>query len=147
MTVGERIKQRRKELGYNAEYLANILGVSRSTMYRYENGDIEKLPTDVLEPLAKALQTTPAYLMGWVEISTATVHKEGISEPRFGGYMREEDFLAPYTPGKKKILVSQEHLKNAEELLALFSNLSDENQKEILEFAKYLKAKNSIEKN
>lgn len=65
MTVGERIKQRRKELGYNAEHLAAILGVSRSTMYRYENGDIDKLPVDVWEPLSHALQCTPAYLMGW----------------------------------------------------------------------------------
>ena len=37
-------------------------------MFRYENGDIEKLPIDILEPIAKALQTTPAHLMGWEEV-------------------------------------------------------------------------------
>lgn len=67
MEVGERIKQRRKELGYNADYLASKLGVSRSTIFRYEKGEIEKLPTEVLEKLAISLNTTPGYLMGWTE--------------------------------------------------------------------------------
>ena len=65
MTVGERIKARRKELDINADTLANVLGVSRSTVFRYENGDIEKFPTAILEPIARALHTSPAYLMGW----------------------------------------------------------------------------------
>lgn len=64
MTVGERIKARRKELGINAETLAEAIGASRATMYRYENGDIEKVPVQVLGPIADALNTTPAFLMG-----------------------------------------------------------------------------------
>mgnify|MGYP000934082311 FL=1 len=65
MRIGERIKQRRLELGYTADTLAKMLNKNRATIYRYENGDIENMPIDVLEPLAKALNTTPAYLMGW----------------------------------------------------------------------------------
>lgn len=65
MTIGDRIKQRRIELGLTADDLANRIGKSRATVYRYENGDIESFPTTVLEPLAEALQTTPANLMGW----------------------------------------------------------------------------------
>lgn len=64
MRIGERIKQRRLELGYTAEAIAKLLNKNRATIYRYENGDIENMPIDVLEPLAKALNTTPAYLMG-----------------------------------------------------------------------------------
>lgn len=67
MRIGERIKQRRLELGYTADALAKLLNKNRATIYRYENGDIENMPIDVLEPLAKALNTTPAYLMGWQE--------------------------------------------------------------------------------
>lgn len=70
MTVGERIKKRRKELGINADAIADALGVSRSTVFRYEKGDIEKLPVDVLEPIASILRTTPAYLMGWEDDPT-----------------------------------------------------------------------------
>lgn len=68
MTVGQRIKQRRKELKMSAEELARRLGKDRSTVFRYENGHIEKLPIDILEPIAKALGTTPQYLMGWEEV-------------------------------------------------------------------------------
>lgn len=52
----------------SAEELGNRLGKDRSTVFRYENGHIEKLPLDILEPIAKALQTTPEYLMGWEEV-------------------------------------------------------------------------------
>lgn len=65
MSVGERMKSRRKELKLNADYVAEKIGVSRSTIFRYEKGDIEKVPIDILEPLSKVLQTTPEYLMGW----------------------------------------------------------------------------------
>ena len=65
MTVGQRIKQRRKELKMSADELGSRLGVNRSTVFRYENGFIEKLPIDILKPIAQALQTTPQHLMGW----------------------------------------------------------------------------------
>ena len=65
MNIGSRIKMRRKEIGISAERLAEMLGKDRATVYRYENGDIENLPLSILEPIAKALNTTPAYLMGW----------------------------------------------------------------------------------
>lgn len=65
MTFGERIKQRRTELGFSVEEIAEQLGKNRATIYRYENNDIENFPITILEPLALALQTTPAYLMGW----------------------------------------------------------------------------------
>lgn len=65
MTTGERMKERRKELGLSAEYVAEKLGVSPATIYRYEKGDIEKMPGNILEPISRILRTTPAFLMGW----------------------------------------------------------------------------------
>ncbi|MDH6363702.1 repressor LexA [Enterococcus sp. PF1-24] len=67
MSVGERMKQRRKELGISADIVAKKLSVSRSTIFRYEKGDIEKLPTKILDDIADVLKTTPAYLMGWTD--------------------------------------------------------------------------------
>lgn len=69
MTTGARMKAQRKLLGIPIENIATALGVSVATVYRYENGEIEKVPGSILEPLAKVLQTTPAYLMGWEESS------------------------------------------------------------------------------
>lgn len=65
MTVGERLKRRRKELGMSAEAVAEKLGCSPSTVYRYENGEINKMGIDKLKPIAEAINTSPAYLMGW----------------------------------------------------------------------------------
>ena len=72
MDVGERIKYRRKQLGLSAEQIAAELGVSPATVYRYESNEIMNMRIDKLEPIAKALCTTPAYLMGWDD--TAGVH-------------------------------------------------------------------------
>ena len=58
MKVGQRIRKRRKELGLTAEQVAERLGKNRATIYRYESSGIENLPSAVLEPLAKVLQTT-----------------------------------------------------------------------------------------
>lgn len=65
MTIGERMKQRRKETGVPVGEVAKAMGVSVASVYRYEKGDIEKLPGNVLEALSTVLCTTPAYLMGW----------------------------------------------------------------------------------
>lgn len=65
MTIGERVKARRLELGLSVDEVAEALGKNRATIYRYESNEIEKLPTTVLEPLAKILKVTPGYLMGW----------------------------------------------------------------------------------
>lgn len=64
MTTGERIRQRRVELGLSADEVAEKIGVSRSTMFRYEQGAIEKIPYLKLMDIARALRTTWGYLMG-----------------------------------------------------------------------------------
>ena len=67
MTIGKRIRERRVACGLSVSDLAKQLGKNRSTVYRYESDEIENLPTDILEPIATALHTSPAYLMGWTE--------------------------------------------------------------------------------
>lgn len=69
-SVGDRIKERRKALGLSAEQLGELTGKDRATIYRYENGGIENMPITILEPLAKALRTTPDFLMGWTDDPT-----------------------------------------------------------------------------
>ncbi len=65
MSIGDRIKQRRLEIGLSVDQVAAKIGKNRATVYRYESSEIEKFPIDILSPLADALLTTPAYLMGW----------------------------------------------------------------------------------
>lgn len=70
--TGQRIKSRRKQKEMSADEVASKLGVSRSTIFRYENGHIEKVPANVLERLAEILDTTPTYLMGWDDDSNTS---------------------------------------------------------------------------
>ena len=49
----------------SADELATSDGVSRSTIFRYEKGDIEKVGPDVLKKIADKLNVSPADLMGW----------------------------------------------------------------------------------
>ncbi len=65
MKIGERIKYRREELGIAQTRLAELIGTSKQNLYKYENGIIANIPADKIEAVAKALHTTPAYLMGW----------------------------------------------------------------------------------
>lgn len=55
MHTREKIKQMRKRLGISAQILAERIGVSKATLYRYESGDIEKIPMHVLEKIAAVL--------------------------------------------------------------------------------------------
>ena len=59
MTTGERVKRLRKDLDLSADELGKMIGKDRSTIYRYERGDIETATIDVIPHLARALQTTP----------------------------------------------------------------------------------------
>lgn len=76
MTVHQRIKYRRKELGLSADEVAMALGVSRATFYRYESAEVEKVPISVLEPLAQILQSTPSELIGWEDPEPLTARNE-----------------------------------------------------------------------
>lgn len=70
MCTGKRMKERRKALGIKAEEVAEALNCSRSTIFRYENGDIEKVPSSLINSISEVLKTTPAYLMGWSDEPT-----------------------------------------------------------------------------
>ncbi|EEB35711.1 repressor LexA [Anaerococcus hydrogenalis DSM 7454] len=65
MKLADRIKYKRNQLGKTLEEVGQKVGVTKATIQRYENGNIQNIPSDKIELLAAALNTTPAYLMGW----------------------------------------------------------------------------------
>lgn len=62
--VADRIRQRREELGMTLEDIASEIGVSRSTVQRYEKGTIGRLKLPVIEAIARALRVAPEWLVG-----------------------------------------------------------------------------------
>lgn len=68
MTIGERIKIRREELGMTQDELAKKIGYkSRSSINKIEL-DLYNLKQSKIKSIADALDTTPSYIMGWEEL-------------------------------------------------------------------------------
>ena len=121
--IGQRIKERRKELDMTADELGRRIGKNRATVYRYENGDIENLPIDVLKPIAKALDIAPQYLMGW-NIDTEATSKK--TEPTV-------DFLVTLGDDEKY-------------MVEVMSSLSPKSREELKQFAEFLQGKDELKK-
>lgn len=118
MSIGKRIKDRRKELGLSAEDLAARIGKNPATVYRYEKGDIEKLPATIISPLAKALNWSPGDLL---------VNKDS------GGYYADPE-VAAYA----------EELRTNPNMRILFSaakDISKEDMEKAVEYITFLKSK------
>lgn len=122
MSIGQRIKFLRTKRGMSIDELAIRLGKNRTTIYRYENGDIENLPLDILNPLADALNTTPGYLMGWG-------YKEMLSTKISDG---EEE--AVYSS------VNETYVKHVEAWHKTFGMdpFTDEEHEKLMEYGKFL---------
>jgi repressor LexA len=67
MDMGQKIYNLRIEKGMTLEELGNKIGVGKSTVRKWENGIIANMKRDKIAKVAEALETTPAYLMGWQE--------------------------------------------------------------------------------
>lgn len=61
--IGNKIYQRRKELGLTLEEVGNAVGVGKSTVRRWENGMIKNMGRDKIAALAKVLQISPVELV------------------------------------------------------------------------------------
>ena len=73
--IGKRIRTRREELGITQEELASKLGYkSKTTIAKIENGTNDIVQSKVIE-FAQALDTTPAYLMGWTQYNETIPNK------------------------------------------------------------------------
>lgn len=117
MTIGERIKEKRKSKGYTLEQLADEIGITKSTVLKYENGSIA-IPSDKIEKIAKSLNVSPAYLMGWNEEKNQN--------------KVQDDIIITYnlTPDE---LLEYEKIKNINRALFFNDNRGSEEDKEELD--------------
>lgn len=72
MTLGDRIRIKREQARLTQEELAIKTGTKKQTISKYENGIITDIPLSKLDMIAKVLNTTPIYLLGWEESSSKT---------------------------------------------------------------------------
>ena len=67
MDVKGIIKKRRIEMQLTLKDVAEKVGVNEGTVSRWESGEIENMRRDKIVALAKALNISPAVIMGWDE--------------------------------------------------------------------------------
>lgn len=61
--MDSKLRQRRLELGLTLEEVGNVVGVGKSTVRKWETGDIANMRRDKIALLAKALQVSPSFIM------------------------------------------------------------------------------------
>lgn len=89
--IGERLLQRRKELNLTLEDIAKRVGVTKSTIQRYEVGKISSPKIAVLKSIAYALETSYSWLIGETEnhlpdnlYLSSPSNKQGVPIPVLG---------------------------------------------------------------
>ena len=117
--IVKRIRDRRIELGLSYQDVADATGLSKSTIQRYETGAIRKVPINQIEDLARALHTTPSYLMGW------------------------DDNPGYFTDMASVILM--EELKRRPEFRVMFDSTRDLDPKSVQEIMEFIKFKRQQE--
>lgn len=65
MTKGERIRTLRERMGRSLTDFADDIGVSKQTLYKYENNIITNIPSDKIEAIADHANVSPGFIMGW----------------------------------------------------------------------------------
>jgi transcriptional regulator with XRE-family HTH domain len=112
---GDKIKNLRIQNKMTLEEVGERIGVSKQTLYKYENNIITNIPSDKIEGLAKIFNVSPALIMGWDDTP-----KEYYKDPEaaeFAEYLRTR-------PGARMLFsaakdISKEDMEKAVEYIEL----------------------------
>lgn len=77
MTIGERIRSIRQSKGISQTELANVTGITKQNLYKYETNIITNIPSDKIEAISRYLDVSPALIMGWEEYPK-TINKKSV---------------------------------------------------------------------
>ena len=95
MTVGERIVETRKAKGISQKQLSEMTGIPIQTLFRIEKGGNVTLGN--AQKIAEALETTPAYLMGYEEPKPTVEHANMVLEVLKESGMSNGEILSLFT--------------------------------------------------
>lgn len=79
MTKGKRIRDLRKSKGITQSDMAKLLSTTKQTISKYEKGIVTNIPSDRIEAMARLLDTTPEYILGWEEQENPAI-SDGMTE-------------------------------------------------------------------
>lgn len=123
---GDKIKNLRIQNKMTLEEVGERIGVSKQTLYKYENNIITNIPSDKIEGLAKLFNVSPALIMGWNDTP-----KEYYIDPEVSKYAQAvKDDIIPKNYMKnidrpKQVKVRQMITLSANEVKNFLSNISN----------------------
>jgi len=112
--IGLRIKSKRDEKGYSLQEVADKIGVTKSTVQRYEAGLIERVKLPVIAAIGDALGINPAWLLGKVDspdVPTPFADPSELGRPYFNFAKELQDKQIP-EEDFEKIIKLYEMYKN-----------------------------------
>lgn len=103
MSIGQLIQDRRKQLNLTLEEVGNIVGVSKSTVKKWESGDISNMRRDKIALLAQALQISPVQLIveenAILPSSTDNIYMRPVYDSAAAGFnVLAQDTIVGYMP-------------------------------------------------
>lgn len=98
MDIGNRIRERRIELGMTQDELARVAGYKSKSSINKIEVDGRGLPQDKIVAIAKALKVTPSYLMGWEdkEVAEVIALQEDIMEKFFSLSLEHQEIIGRF---------------------------------------------------
>lgn len=90
MEINQRIKELRLQNGLTLEEVAKTVGVAKATVQRWESGLIANMKRDKIVALAKALHTTPGYILG-IENSNYGINNGIIGNTNINNIVQREN--------------------------------------------------------
>jgi len=106
MAKGERIKALREQFGMTQDELAEKIGTTKQTVYKYEMGIITNVPSDKIEAMANLFGVSPSYLMGWDDQDQNIGQKQIYNDPE----TEEIAQLISETPGLRALMKASKDL-------------------------------------
>ena len=111
--IGNRINSARNQRGMTLDEIAKAVGVTKSTIQRYEKGTIPRIKLPVIESIARVLNVDPNWLIGNTDVPGSAK----VSCPASGEWIltyNEQKLIRNYRDlnqeGKEKLLDYSEDL-------------------------------------
>ena len=95
---GENIKKRRLELGMSQVDLAEKIGETKQTIWKYESGRVTNIPLPKVSAIAKALNCSIEDITGW-ETKNPVTESDG-QDPRYSNLRKKYDQLSDQNVAK-----------------------------------------------
>ncbi|MBR0380859.1 MAG: helix-turn-helix transcriptional regulator [Eubacterium sp.] len=121
--MSNKIREIRKRRNMTLKQVADRLGVTESTVQRYESGNIKNLKYETMVMLADILTCSPAELMGWV--GSVTLQTQRTLRPDESNLLDDYNVLSDI--GKNKVTTYTKNLRDVEEAEAFVNAAHERN--------------------